>query len=55
MVSGGIFALVFVLHIWRFAVEGTSVGADPFFVVSSAISFIMAVWAARLSFVRRGA
>jgi hypothetical protein len=47
MVTGALFGLLTVVHIWRFIVE-RSVGSDAFFISVTLISTALAVWAARL-------
>jgi hypothetical protein len=46
-VTGVLFALLVVVHVWRFVVE-RSVGTDPFFITVTLVSSALALWAARL-------
>ena len=45
--SGSVFALVVVAHVLRAVEEGISRAADPWFLLSTAISLALAVWAGR--------
>jgi hypothetical protein len=51
--SGLLFALICAAHVARFVVEGSHVGRDPAFVLTSLIAVGMTAWAARLAWPRR--
>ena len=46
-VTGAAFALMTLIHVWRFVVE-RSAGRDPFFVTITFVAAALTVWAARL-------
>lgn len=43
--AGVLFALLTLVHVWRIVEEGMQSLANPFFIVSTAISTAMSVWA----------
>lgn len=47
-VSGSIFALIVVAHVWRAAVEGSGMFRQPLFIILTAAAAGMAVWAWRV-------
>ncbi|MBS0387773.1 MAG: hypothetical protein JSR15_04765 [Proteobacteria bacterium] len=47
-VSGSIFALIVVAHVWRAAVEGPGMFEQPSFIMLTAAAGGMAVWAWRV-------
>ena len=46
-VTGALFALLAIAHIWRGAVE-SSLRSDPFFILTTVLSVILCAWALRL-------
>jgi hypothetical protein len=46
--TGTVFGLLALAHVWRVIGESGSLGMDPWFVVITAISAAMSVWAFRL-------
>ena len=48
VVTGSLFAVLTAVHVWRVVVE-RSVATNPFFLTVTAISTVLAVWAARLA------
>lgn len=51
MVTGTVFGLLALVHVWRFVEEGRGV-VDPFFVIVTALAAVLSIWAARLVFAR---
>ena len=47
-VSGTIFALLVVMHIWRASVEGAGILKQPFFIIPTVLAAGMAIWAWRV-------
>jgi hypothetical protein len=45
LVSGLLFALLVVTHLWRAAVEGAVLARQPFFLVSTVLAAAMTLWA----------
>jgi hypothetical protein len=54
VVSGGLFALLVLIHAARFVVEGPGTLRDPFFLASTIVAAALAVWAWRLTRLGRG-
>jgi membrane-bound ClpP family serine protease len=50
IVTGIVFFLLVLAHLARVGVEGVQVLKDVFFTISTAISVVLCVWAARLAF-----
>ena len=47
-ITGVIFGLITVAHIWRFVAEGSRLVTQPFFVLLTVASTALALWALRL-------
>jgi hypothetical protein len=47
-ITGVIFGLITVAHIWRIVAEGTRLATEPFFVLMTVASTTFALWAVRL-------
>jgi hypothetical protein len=47
--TGAIFGLVSAAHIWRAAVEGSSVAKNPVFLLLTVIAAGLAIWAWRVA------
>ena len=43
-----IFGLITVAHVWRAVVEGSHLATDPVFILLTALSTALCVWACRL-------
>ena len=48
IVTGAVFGLITVAHVWRIFVEGSRLASDPIFIVLTLLSVTLACWAARL-------
>ena len=48
MVTGTIFGLVTLAHVWRVVAESTRLATDPWFVLLTALSAALCGWAFRL-------
>ncbi len=48
IVTGIIFALLVVMHVWRLVAEGPRLVTDPVFIVFTVLSAALTVWAWRL-------
>jgi hypothetical protein len=48
LVCGVVFALIFLTHVARIAVEGSGLLNEPIFVISSIASLLIAIWSAVL-------
>ena len=46
--TGTVFGLITVAHIWRAFAEGSRVATDPFFLLLTALSAALCLWACRL-------
>jgi len=46
--TGAVFALLVAAHIWRAMVEGATLTQDPFFIIATVISAVLAFWAWRV-------
>jgi hypothetical protein len=46
--TGTIFGLITVAHVWRAFAEGKQVATDPLFLLLTALSAILCLWAFRL-------
>jgi hypothetical protein len=47
-ITGVIFGLITVAHIWRLVAEGSRLATQPFFVVLTVASTALALWAVQL-------
>ena len=47
-ITGVIFGLITVAHIWRLVAEGSRLATQPFFVLLTVASTALALWAVRL-------
>ena len=47
-VTGVLFALLTVIHIWRAIAESSSLARDPWYIVITVISALLTFWAVRL-------
>ena len=47
-ITGVLFGLITVAHIWRIVAEGSRMATQPFFVLMTAVSTAFALWAIRL-------
>ena len=47
-ITGVIFGLITVAHIWRIVAEGSRLATEPFFVLMTVTSTAFALWAVRL-------
>jgi hypothetical protein len=47
-ITGLIFGLITLAHIWRVYEEGSRLATEPFFVLMTVASTAIAIWAARL-------
>ena len=47
-ITGVMFALVVIAHLWRAAEEGAQLVRTPLFIVTTLLSLAMALWAVRL-------
>ena len=54
-VTGIIFGLLTIAHIWRAFAESMRFATDPVYILITALSAALCVWAARLMFVTRAA
>lgn len=48
MITGAVFALLVVAHLWRLVAESPALASDPGFVVITVASAFLSLWAARL-------
>jgi hypothetical protein len=48
LITGILFGLLTVAHIWRAMVEGAHVWTSPWFIATTVISFGLCLWAGRL-------
>ena len=48
MTTGALFALLLLVHLWRFTIEGAALLLQPFFVVATVLAAGMCVWAWRV-------
>ena len=48
IVSGAIFGLITLAHIWRAVAEGPNLATDPFFIVLTLAAASLCLWAVRL-------
>ncbi len=48
IVTGVVFGLITILHIWRAVAEGPHLATDPGFLVLTAVAVALCLWAARL-------
>jgi hypothetical protein len=48
MVTGVIFGLITLAHVWRVIADGPQLATDPFFILLTLLSAGLAVWAWRL-------
>ncbi len=48
IVTGILFALLVVMHVWRFVVEGPRLATDPVFIAFTVLSGALTIWAWRL-------
>jgi hypothetical protein len=46
--TGSMFSLLTLVHVWRMIVEGTAVASNPWWVLVTVASAVLAVWAWRL-------
>lgn len=53
LITGALFGLLTVVHLWRVVVEGPALARDPWFVGVTLLSALLCAWAFRLA--RRGA
>lgn len=51
--TGVVFGLITVAHIWRAIEEGPRLAAQPWFILLTAITVALCVWAARLAWRRQ--
>jgi hypothetical protein len=49
MVTGAIFGLLVLVHLWRMVEEGPRVATDPWYLGVTLIAAALAVWALRLA------
>jgi hypothetical protein len=47
-ITGVIFGLITVAHIWRIVAEGSRLAMEPFFILMTVASTAFALWAVRL-------
>ena len=47
-ITGVIFGLITVAHIWRIVAEGSRLATQPFFVLMTVVSTAFTLWAVRL-------
>jgi hypothetical protein len=47
-VTGGLFGLLTLIHVWRMVQEGRSVATDPWYILVTAIAAALSIWAWRL-------
>ena len=47
-VTGTVFALITVAHLWRICLEGSRLAREPIFVSTTALSVALSFWAWRL-------
>jgi hypothetical protein len=47
-ITGVIFGLITVAHVWRFVAEGSRLATEPFFILMTVASTAFALWAVRL-------
>jgi hypothetical protein len=45
LTTGALFALLVLLHLWRFTIEGTALLQQPFFIVATIVPAAMCAWA----------
>jgi hypothetical protein len=45
LTTGTLFALLVLVHLWRFAIEGAALLQQPFFIVATIVSTGMCAWA----------
>jgi len=55
MITGSIFALIVVAHIWRMFAESPSLASDPWYLALTLAAGLLAAWAARLAWRRDAA
>jgi hypothetical protein len=48
LITGAIFGMITVAHIWRIAAESRSLATEPWFMGLTLLSAAMCVWAVRL-------
>jgi uncharacterized protein YciI len=48
MTTGVVFGVVALVHIWRMAVEGPALAANPWFLFATAAAAVLGIWAWRL-------
>jgi len=48
MITGTVFGLLTLVHVWRLIVEGPGMMKDPWFMLITALSTSLAVWAWRV-------
>jgi hypothetical protein len=48
IVSGAIFGLITLAHIWRVAAEGPSLATDPVFIILTLAAASLCLWAVQL-------
>jgi len=46
--TGALFALLTLVHVWRFIEEGSHLATDPWFVVITVLGAVLCGWAWRL-------
>ncbi|MEO8126636.1 MAG: hypothetical protein ABI822_06050 [Bryobacteraceae bacterium] len=55
MITGAIFGLITLAHIWRMVEEGSRLVKEPWYAVLTLIAATLCLWAARLLWTTRGA
>jgi hypothetical protein len=46
--TGSVFGLLVVMHVWRMLEEGPQMAKDPFFILMTALSAVLCLWACRV-------
>jgi hypothetical protein len=54
-VTGTLFGLLTLVHIWRAMVESSRLAADPWFLLITGLSAVLCLWAGRLFLATRPA
>ena len=49
LVTGTVFALIVVAHVWRVIAESTQLLRDPWFVILTCVAAALSIWAFRLA------
>jgi hypothetical protein len=47
-ITGVIFGLITVAHVWRIVAEGSRLATEPFFILMTVVSTAFTLWAVRL-------